>query len=144
MKECMLLGESYISQVSVISLSTFWIRVQQSFYSGLMTPVDLHAVILEFLQHDVVVEMNCGKSQRVTHILALVEWYARHLQCKRYSKPVEVWANYSESLVPEHARYVLVGRFQSNCVLVRYQDPVLNHQYEKVNVIIPLLNSVRV
>ena len=62
------------------------------------------AVIQEFLQHDVVVEMNCGKSQRVTHILALVEWYARHLQCKRYSKPVEVWANYFESLVPEHAR----------------------------------------
>ena len=54
MKECMLLGESYISQVSVISLSTFCIRVvvirqislpinrlQQFFYSGLMTPADL-------------------------------------------------------------------------------------------------------
>lgn len=102
------------------------------------------AVIREFLQHDVVVEMNCGKSQRVTHILALVEWYARHPQCNRYSKPVEVWANYFESLVPEHAHYVPVGRFQSNCVSVRYQVPVLNHQYEKVNVIIPLLNSVRV
>ena len=54
MKEYMLLGESYISQVSVISLSTFCTRVvvihqislpinrlQQPFYSGLMTPVDL-------------------------------------------------------------------------------------------------------
>ena len=48
------------------------------------------AVIREFLQHDVVVEMNCGKSQRVTHILVLVEWYARHPQCNRYSKPVKV------------------------------------------------------
>ena len=54
MEECMLLGESYISPVSVISLSTFCKRVvaihqislpinrfQQSFYSGLITTVDL-------------------------------------------------------------------------------------------------------
>ena len=100
-------------------------------------------VIREFLQHDVVVEMNCGKSQRVTDILALVECYARHPQCNRYSKPVEVWANYFESFVPEHAHYVPVGRFQSNCVSVRYQVLLLNHQHEKVNITIPLLNSVR-
>ena len=102
------------------------------------------AVIREFLQHDVVVKTINGKSQRVTHILALVEWYARHPQCNRYSKPVEVWANYFESLVPGHAHYVPVGRFQSNCVSVKYQVPLLNHQYEKGNVIIPLLNSVQV
>lgn len=33
------------------------------------------AVVREFLQHDVVVQTENGKSQRVTHILALVEWY---------------------------------------------------------------------
>lgn len=51
------------------------------------------AIIREFLQHDVVIQMENGKSQRITHILALVEWYARHPQHNRYSKPVEVWAS---------------------------------------------------
>ena len=102
------------------------------------------AIIREFLQHDVVVKMESGKSQRVTHLLALVEWYASHPQRNRYSKPVEVWANYFESIIPEHAYYVPVGRFQSNCVSVKYQVPLLHHQQEKVFVLIPLLNSVRV
>lgn len=102
------------------------------------------AIIREFLQHDVVVKMENGKSQRITHILALVEWYARHPQCNRYSKPVEVWANHFESVIPEHAYYVPVGRFQSNCVSVRFQVPLMRHQQQKVYVIIPLPNSVRV
>ena len=88
--------------------------------------------------------MESGKSQRVTHLLALVEWYARHSQRNRYSKPVEVWANYFESIIPEHAYYVPVGRFQSNCVSVEYKVPLLRHQREKVFVLFPLLNSVRV
>ena len=46
------------------------------------------------------------------------------------------------SLIPEHAYYVPVGRFQSNCVSVKY--PPLRHQQEKVFALIPLLNSVRV
>ena len=102
------------------------------------------AIIMEFLQHDVVVKMESGKSQRVTHLLALVEWYARHRQRNRFSKPVEVWANYFESIIPEHASFVPVGRFQSNCVSVKYQVPLLRHRQEKVFVLIPLLNSVRV
>ena len=77
------------------------------------------AVIREFLQHDVVVQVENGKSQRITHILALVEWYVRHPQCNKYSKPVEVWANHFETVIPGHAYYVPVGRFQSNCVSVR-------------------------
>lgn len=152
----MLIGESFISRVSVISLSTFCTRVviihQISLTINRLQQFSLQwfddsgrpALIREFLQYDVVVKINYGKSQRVTYILAFVEWYARHPQCNRYSKPVEVWANYFESLVPEHAPYVPVGRFQSNCVSVKYQVPLLNYQYEKVNVIIPLLNSVRV
>ena len=102
------------------------------------------AVTREFLQHDVVVEMNCGKSQRVTHILPQLSGMQDILNATGFSKPVEVWANYFESLVPEHTPSVPVGRFQSNCVSVRYQVALLNHQHEKVNVIIPLLNSVRV
>ena len=99
------------------------------------------AVVREFLQHDVVVQTGNGKSKRITHILALVDWYARHPQCNRYSKPVEVWANYYESIIPEHAHYVPVGRFQSSCVSVKYHVPLLRHQQEKVNVIIPLPRS---
>lgn len=102
------------------------------------------AIIREFLQHDVVVKMESGKSQKITHILALVEWFARHPQCNRYSKPVEVWASYFESIIPEHAFYVPEGRFQSSCVSVKYQVPLLRHQQAKVYVIIPLPNSVRV
>lgn len=102
------------------------------------------AILREFLQHDVVIKMENGKSQKITHLLALVEWYARHPQCNRYSRPVEVWANHFESVIPEHAFYVPVGRFQSNCVSVKYQVPLLRHQQEKVYVIIPLPNSVRV
>ena len=64
--------------------------------------------------------------------LALVEWYARHPQRNRYSKPVKVWANYFESIIPEHAYYVPGGRFQSHCVSVKYQVPLLRHQQEKV------------
>lgn len=74
------------------------------------------AIIRDFLQHDVVIKMENGKSQKITHLLALVEWYARHPQCNRYSKPVEIWANHFESVIPEHAFYVPVGRFQSSCV----------------------------
>ncbi len=102
------------------------------------------AIVREFLQHDVVVKMDNGKSQKITHLLALVEWYARHPQCNRYSKPVQVWANHFESITPEHAFFVPVGRFQSNCVSVKYHVPLLRHQQDKVNVIIPLPNSVRV
>ena len=102
------------------------------------------AIIRDFLQHDVVIKMENGKSQKITHLLALVEWYARHPQCNRYSKPVEVWANHFKSVIPEHAFYVLVGRFQSSCVSVKYQVPLLRHQQEKVHVIIQLPNSVRV
>ena len=102
------------------------------------------AIIREFLEHDVVVKMENGKSQKITHLLALVEWYARHPQCNRYSKPVEVWSNHFKTIIPEHAFYVPVGRFQSNCVSVKYQVPLLRHQQEKVYVIIPLPNSVRV
>lgn len=102
------------------------------------------AILREFLQHDVVVKMENGKSQKITHLLALVEWYARHPQSNRYSKPVEVWANHYESIIPEHAFFVPVGRFQSNCVSVKYHVPLLRHQQDKVNVIIPLPNSVRV
>ena len=74
------------------------------------------AIIRDFLQHDVVIKMENGKSQKITHLLALVEWYARRPQCNRYSKPVEIWANHFESVIPEHAFYVPVGRFQSSCV----------------------------
>ena len=102
------------------------------------------AVIREFLQHDVVVQVENGKSQRITHVLALVEWYVRHPQCNKYSKPVEVWANHFETVIPGHAYYVPVGRFQSNCVSVRHHVPILRHQQEKVNVIIPLPKSTRV
>ena len=73
------------------------------------------AIIRDFLQHGVI-KMENGKSQKITHLLALVEWYARHPQCNRYSKPVEIWANHFESVIPEHAFYVPVGRFQSSCV----------------------------
>lgn len=85
--------------------------------------------------------MENGKSQRITHILALVEWYARHPQHNRYSKPVEVWANHYESVIPNHAYYVPVGRFQRNCVSVGYHVPLLHHQQDKVTVIIPLPKS---
>ena len=68
------------------------------------------------MQQDVVIKMENGKSQKITNLPALVEWYARHLQCNRYSKPVEVWANHFESVIPEHAFNVQVGRFQSSCV----------------------------
>ena len=44
-------------------LNSFFFFFFFFFYSGLMTPG---------------VKMNKGKSQRVTHILVLVEWYARH------------------------------------------------------------------
>ena len=66
------------------------------------------AIIRDFLQHDVVIKMENGKSQKITHHLALVEWYARHPQCNRYSKPVEVWANHFKSVIPERAFYVPV------------------------------------
>lgn len=99
------------------------------------------AIIREFLQHDVVIQMENGKSQRITHILALVEWYARHPQHNRYSKPVEVWASHYESITPNHAYYVPIGRFQYNCVSVRYHVPLLRHQQDKVTVIIPLPKS---
>ena len=89
------------------------------------------AIIREFLQHDVVIQMENGKSQRITHILALVEWYARHCQHNRYSKPVEVWASHYDSFIPNHAYYVPIGRFQYSCVSVRYHVPLLRHQQDK-------------
>ena len=58
------------------------------------------SIIREFMQHDVVIKMENEKSQKITHIPALVEWYARHPQCNRYSKPVEVWANHFELVTP--------------------------------------------
>ena len=69
------------------------------------------AIIRDFQQHDVIIRMENGKSQKITHLLALVEWYARHPQFNRYSKLVEVWANHFESVIPEHAFYVPVERF---------------------------------
>ena len=35
----------------------------------------------------------------------------------KYSKLVEVWANHFETVIPGHAYYVPVGRFQSVCQL---------------------------
>ena len=152
----MRLIESSMSLASVISSNTFYTKdtvIQQTRLAtnGLqqLSPQwfddsSRPAIIREFLQHDVVVKMENGKSQKITYLIALVEWYARHPQCNRYSKPVEVWANHFESIIPEHAFYVPVGRFESNCVSVKYHVPVLRHQQEKVYVIIPLPNSVRV
>ena len=74
------------------------------------------AIIRDFLQHDVFIKMENRKSQKITPLLALVEWYARHPQCNRYLKPVEIWATHFESVIPELALYVPVGRFQSSCV----------------------------
>ena len=74
-----------------------------SFFAQWFDDSSRPAIIREFLQHDVVVKMESGKSQRVTHLLALVEWHARHPQRNRYSKSVEVWPNYFESIIPEHA-----------------------------------------
>ena len=86
--------------------------------------------------------MENGKSQKITHLLALVEWYARHPQCNRYSKPVEVWANHFELVISEHA-FNVGWEDSSLAVSVQYEVPLLRHQQEKVHVIIPLPNSVR-
>lgn len=116
----MLVVESSMFPASVISSSTFYTKdtvVQQTqLVTNSFDDSSRPAIIRDFLQHDVVIKMENGKSQKITHLLALVEWYARHPQCNRYSKPVEIWANHFESVIPEHAFYVPVGRFQSSCV----------------------------
>ena len=124
----MLVVESSMFPASVISLSTFYTMdtvVQQtqlvtnqpsSVITQWFDDSSRPAIIRDFLQHDVVIKMENGKSQKIPHLLALVEWYARHPQCNRCLKPVEIWANHFESVIPEHAFYVPVGRFQSSCV----------------------------
>ena len=74
-----------------------------------------------------------GKLERITHILASVEWYYVHPMRNMYhSKPVEVWANHFESDVPSHAFYDPVARTQCNCISVPHQVPLISYQMEKL------------
>lgn len=96
------------------------------------------ATIRRFFSHDVILEKEVGKCIRVSHILAEVEWYTKHVFCKRYSSPVEVW----DILFEPHSAssYMPVGRIQQNCVAVKHKIPLGQHK-QTVNIIIPLPKS---
>lgn len=103
------------------------------------------AVIREFLSHDIMLVKENGKSERITHILAKVEWFVKHPLCTaRYSSPLQIWCNDFESSLPPHANFMPVVRIQESCVSVKTVIMVSSTQKEKVNVIIPLPKSIMI
>ena len=97
------------------------------------------AVIREFLSHDITIVKENGKSERIVHVLAKIEWYVKHPLCTaRYSSPLQIWSNDFEYSVPLHASFMPVARIQESCVAVKTVLMVSGRQKENVNVIISL------
>ena len=98
------------------------------------------AIVREFMLHDVVLVDENNKAQRITHVLAYVQWYTHYFGTNIYSYPIEIWANKFEPY--SNFSYMPVGRIQQKCVAVKATLKG-NNQREKINVIIPLPSATR-
>lgn len=94
-------------------------------------------VIRRLLLHKAVIEKENGKCTNISHILAEMDWYSKHVNQHRYSNPIEVWGTDFEP--HSHKSYMPVGRMQECCVVVRHKIPLgIGSEKQTVKVIIPL------
>jgi len=100
------------------------------------------AIIRGFMIHDVVVEKQNGKSQKITHVLADVEWYAKYHGTNIYSSPLEMWSSKFEDY--SSFCYMPVCRIQQKCVAVEAQGAQAHYVRDNLNVIIPLPSAISV
>jgi len=100
------------------------------------------AIIRGFMIHDVVVEKQNGKSQKITHVLADVEWYAKYHGTNICSSPLEMWSSKFE--VYSSFCYMPVCRIQQKCVAVEASFKRSNNVRDNLNVIIPLPSAISV
>lgn len=99
------------------------------------------AVIREFMLHDIILADDNNRKQKVTHVLAYVEWYTSYLGTNIYSDPVEIWGNLFEPY--SKFSFMPVGRIQQKCIAVKGKVKSNSSQRVEINVIIPLPSATR-
>lgn len=99
------------------------------------------AILRGFLRHDIVIEKSNGKVQKITHILADVQWFAKYHRDNFYAHPVEVWSRDFEQY--SSFSFMPVSRIQEKCIVVEATFKRGSIK-ENINVIIPLLSAITI
>lgn len=92
--------------------------------------------------HDVILKVENNSQQKVTHVLAKVDWYSTYSGSNIYSHPVETWSTVYEPY--SKFSFMPVGRFQQKCVVVRGTVKASGNRKDQVNIVIPLPLETRV
>lgn len=92
--------------------------------------------VRRFLGHDVFVKNGQGKRQKLSFVLAEVEWFKNHPKRNWFPAPLEVWCNDFEN--HSEMSFIPVHKIQRQCLTVQYKVN-LDYGREKVTVTIPLI-----
>ena len=92
--------------------------------------------VCRFLTHDVVAKQDRGKRQKLTFLLAEVDWFKAHPERNSFPDPLGVWCTDFES--HSEMSFIPAQRIQSQCLTVQYKVK-FNYGREKVVVTIPLI-----
>ena len=92
--------------------------------------------VCRFLTNDVVVKQGQGKRQKLTFVLAEVDWFKAHPERNWFPDPLEVWCTDFES--HSEMSFIPAQRIHSQCLTVQYKVK-FNYGREKVVVTIPLI-----
>lgn len=109
--------------------------VVATWYNGECRPGRLR----RFLTHDVVVKNERGKRQKLTYVLAEVDWFKAHPERHWFADPLEAWCTQFES--SSQYSFIPILKVHSRCLTIHHKVK-FNYGREKVVVTIPLIISI--